>query len=132
MFDWENTIALHAVQGNRASWHGKREVSWVFLSCGRKMMYILELRWGCTFETGVWSVKSRHLSRYEGQLRNVNYAWQDNWELEVKWEFSSLFLFEIVILGCLTILENCQASSKFEAVNSTWLSSCQRHVRPLF
>ena len=28
----------------------------------------------------------------------------------------------------LTILKNCQASSKFEAVNSTWLSSCQRHI----
>ena len=25
-----------------------------------------------------------------------------------------------------------QASSKFEAVYSTWLSSCQRHVRPIF
>ena len=24
------------------------------------------------------SVKSGHLSRYEGQLRNVNWAWQDN------------------------------------------------------
>ena len=23
-------------------------------------------------------------------------------------------------------------SSKFEAVNSTWLSSCQKHVRPIF
>ena len=52
--------------------------------------------------------------------------------LEVKWEFRSLFLFETVILGFLTILKNCQASSKFEAVNSTWLSSCQMHVRPLF
>ena len=31
-----------------------------------------------------------------------------------------------------TILKNCQASSKFEAVNSTWLSTCQRHVRPIF
>ena len=37
-----------------------------------------------------------------------------------------------VILGFLSILKNCQASSKFEAVNSTWLSSCQRHVRPIF
>ena len=77
-------------------------------------------------------IEVRNLSRYEGQLRNVNYAWQVNWELEVKWEFSSLFLFEIVILGCLTILKNFQASSKLEAVNSTWLSSCQRHVRSLF
>ena len=52
--------------------------------------------------------------------------------LEVKWEFRSLFLFDTVILGFLTILKNCQVSSKFEAVNSTWLSSCKRHVRPIF
>ena len=52
--------------------------------------------------------------------------------LEVKWEFRSLFQFDTVILGFLTILKNCQTSSKFEAVNSTWLSSCQRHVRPIF
>ena len=37
-----------------------------------------------------------------------------------------------MILGFLTILKNCQASSKFEALNSTWLSSCQKHVRPIF
>ena len=29
-------------------------------------------------------------------------------------------------------IKNCQASSQFEAGNSTWLSSCQRHVRPIF
>ena len=52
--------------------------------------------------------------------------------LEVKWEFRSLFLFDTVILGFLTILKNCQASSTFEAVNSTWLSRCQSHVSPLF
>ena len=52
--------------------------------------------------------------------------------LEVKWEFRSLFLFERVILGFLTMLKNCQASPTFEAVNSTWLSSYQRHVRHLF
>ena len=52
--------------------------------------------------------------------------------LEVKWDFRSLFLYDTVILGFLTILKNCQASSTFEAVNSTWLLSCQRHVRPLF
>ena len=28
MFDWENAIALHAMQGNRASSRGEREVSW--------------------------------------------------------------------------------------------------------
>ena len=52
--------------------------------------------------------------------------------LEVKWEFTSLSLFDTLILGFLTILKNCQASAKFEAVNSTWLSSCLRHVRALF
>ena len=51
--------------------------------------------------------------------------------LEVKWEFRSLFLFDTVILEFQTILKNCQASSKFEAVNSPWLSSCQSNVRPL-
>ena len=72
MFDWENAIALHAMQGNRASSRGEGEVSWVFSSCGGNLGYILELRRGCPFETGVCSVKSGHLSRYEGQLRNVN------------------------------------------------------------
>ena len=51
--------------------------------------------------------------------------------LEVKWEFRSLFLFDRVILGFLTILKNCPASSTFEAVNFKWLSRWQRHVRPL-
>ena len=72
VFDWENAIALRAMQGNRASSPGEREVSWVFSSCGRNLGYILELRRGCPFETEVSSVKSGHLSRYEGQLRNVN------------------------------------------------------------
>ena len=72
MFDWENTIALHAMQGNRASSRGEGEGSWVFSSCGRHVGYILELRRGCPFESGVCSVKSGHMCRYEGQLRNVN------------------------------------------------------------
>ena len=33
MFDWENAIALHAMQGNRASSRGLGEVSCVFSSC---------------------------------------------------------------------------------------------------
>ena len=49
IFDWENTIALHAMQGNRASYRGEGEVSWVFSSCGRHVGYILELRRGCPF-----------------------------------------------------------------------------------
>ena len=72
MFDWENAIALHAMQGNRASSLGEGQVSWVFTSRGRNLGHILELRRGCPFETGVCSVKLVHLSRYEGHLRNVN------------------------------------------------------------
>ena len=67
----KTSIALHAMQGNRASCRGEGEVSWVFSSCGRNLGYILELQRGCPFETGVCSVKSGHLSRYEGQHRNV-------------------------------------------------------------
>ena len=37
-----------------------------------------------------------------------------------------------MILGFITILKIFQASATFEAVNSTWLSSCQRHVRIIF
>ena len=72
VFDRENAIALDTLQGNRASSRGEGKVSWVFSSCGRNLGYILDLRWGCPFVTGVCSVKSGHLSRYDGQLRNVN------------------------------------------------------------
>ena len=72
MFDWKNAIALDTMQGNRASPGGEKKISLVFSSCSRNLGYILELRRGCPFETGVCSVKSGHLSRYEGQVRNVN------------------------------------------------------------
>ena len=42
MFDWENAVTLHAMQGNRASSRGEGEVSWIFSSCGRHVWYILE------------------------------------------------------------------------------------------
>ena len=70
-FSWENAIALDTMQGNRASSRGEGKVSWVFSSCGRNMVYILDLRRRCSFETAVCSVKSGHLSRYDGQLTNV-------------------------------------------------------------
>ena len=42
MFDWEYEIALHAMQGNRASSRSEGEVSWFFLSCCGTLAYILE------------------------------------------------------------------------------------------
>ena len=72
MFDWENAVDLHAMQVNRASSRGEGEVSWVFSSCARHVWYILELRRGCPFSTGVCLVKSGHLSRYDGYLKKLN------------------------------------------------------------
>ena len=34
MFDWENALALHAMQGSWASSRGEGDVSWVFSSSG--------------------------------------------------------------------------------------------------
>ena len=42
MFDWKHEIALHAVQGNRASSHSEGEVSWLFWNCCGNLGYILE------------------------------------------------------------------------------------------
>ena len=71
-FDWENAIAMDTKQGNWAASRRAGKVSWVFSSCGKNLGYILELRRGCPFESGVCSVKSGHLSRYQGQLSIVN------------------------------------------------------------
>ena len=78
MLDWENGIALHAKQGNRASFPSEGDVSYDFSSCGRNLGYICELQRGWPFETLLCSVKSGLLSSYEGHLRNLNLAWQDN------------------------------------------------------
>ena len=72
MFDFKHGIALHAIKGNQASIRDKGKVSWVFLSCGRNLGYILELWWGSPFETRISSVKSGVLSSYDGHLRNLN------------------------------------------------------------
>ena len=56
--DVEHGIALHAVQGNRASSRREGEVSWFFSSCGRNLGYILELRRGGLFQKRVCSATS--------------------------------------------------------------------------
>ena len=76
--DSELWIALHPMQGNQLSSPGEGYVSWYFSSCNRNLGYILELQWGCPFETPLCSAKSGLLSSYEGHLRNLNKAWQDN------------------------------------------------------
>ena len=78
VFDWEHGIALHAMQGNRASSRGEGEVSWVFSSCVRYLGYILELHREWPLDTRVCSAKSGLLPIYDGHLGNLNEAWQDN------------------------------------------------------
>ena len=57
MFDWESGIALHAVQGSRASSPVEVDVSWDLSRCSRNLVYILELQRGWPFETPLCSVK---------------------------------------------------------------------------
>ena len=72
-------------------------------------------------------IEVRNLSRYEGQLRNVNCRGRKiQTLLEVKWEIRSLFLVCTVILGCLTIFMKSQEPTPFEALNSPCLSKYQR------
>ena len=62
LFNWEKVIVLHEMQGNRASSLSELEVSWFFLSCGRNLGYILELRQPKPLTTFVFSATSGLLS----------------------------------------------------------------------
>ena len=76
VFHSENGTPQPAVPGNQASYCSEAEVSWVFSSCSRHLLYILELRRVWPFETRVCSAKSGLLSSYDGHLGKLNYAWQ--------------------------------------------------------
>ena len=77
-FDWEHGTPQHEIQGNRASSCSEGEVSRVFSSCGRPLVYILEFRRRWPFETQVCSAKSGLLSIYDDHLGKLKYAWQEN------------------------------------------------------
>ena len=72
MFDWEYGIALHAMQGNRASFPSEGDVSYDFSRCSKNLGYIRELKLGWPFETPLCSAKSGHQRSYEGHLKNLN------------------------------------------------------------
>ena len=78
MFYGEQGTALLAMKGNWCSSLGYWEVSWFFPSCSGNMGYMLELCRGWPFKTRDCSAKSGLLSSYEGHLRNLFKAWQDN------------------------------------------------------
>ena len=46
VFNWENGIALLAMQGNQASFPSEGDVSYDFSSCGRNLEYIREFQQG--------------------------------------------------------------------------------------
>ena len=46
LFDWEQGIPLHAMNGNWASSLSEREASFLFSSCAGNLGYVLELRLG--------------------------------------------------------------------------------------
>ena len=131
MFDWENAITLHAMQGNRATSHGEREVSWVFSSCGRNLGYIVEFSRGCPLETGVCSVKSGHLSRYSDTSDSYTRLGSKIWMLlDMRREARRPLLVGTVRFLFLSIFTENQSSSPFEALNSAQPSMCQRDVNP--
>ena len=76
-----NSSARNAGESGLIFEEGK--VSWVFSSCGRHLVYIIELRRGWLFETRVCSAKSRLQSSYDGHLGKLNYAWQENTDASV-------------------------------------------------
>ena len=65
VFDWEYGIALHALQGNRASFPSEGDVSYDFSSWGRNLRYIRELQQGWLFKTPLCSAKSGLLCIYD-------------------------------------------------------------------
>ena len=70
------------------------------------------------------------LSSYEGHLRNLFEVFSAiGMLLEVRWEIHGAFPASTGILGFLSIFKKSQASSPFEALHSTCLSTCQNDMR---
>ena len=131
VFDGEHGIALHTMQGNWALSRGKGEVPWFFSSCGRNLGFIPELRLRWPFSTRdceelqdsclVVSDNSGFSSRL---FRAIGMP------IDVRREAQCPFPVPTGLLGFLSIYKRSQASSPFEALNSSSRSSCQKDVRP--
>ena len=126
VFHWEYVFVLHAMQGNRASFPSEGDVSYNFSSCGRNLGYIRELQQGWPFETPLCSAKSGLLCSYDGHLRNLNEAWQDNTdtsggEVGDQLSLSSFYRY----IGIPISFQEESSLVSFEALNSTSLWRCQ-------
>ena len=75
-----------------------------FLELSQELGVYSRVTAGMSIRNSSLFIEVRNLSRYEGQLRMLTRRGRKiQTLLEVKWEFRSLFLFDTVILGCLTI-----------------------------
>ena len=71
VFDWENAIALDTLPGNRAlSRRGERLMG--FLELRQEPGVYSRVTAGMSVRNSSLFIEVRNLSRYEGQLRNVN------------------------------------------------------------
>ena len=70
---------MHAMKGNRASslggWGGSLMV---FFGLWREPGVYSRVKAGVAIKNFICSLMSGFLSSYDGHLRNLNYAWQDN------------------------------------------------------
>ena len=111
MFDGENGIALHTVQGYQASSRCEGDVSWFYSSCGGNLGYILELRQEWPFKTRVSSATSGLLCSCEGHLVfSSMHGRAIETPLKVR---QGSFPAATGILGFLLISKSSQASSPF-------------------
>ena len=102
----------------------------VFLKLGWEPGYIPELRWGLPFKTRICQ-RSNDSCSYERHLGNLFEALQGYRDASRGQAGDPGYLpVATGILGFLTIFKMSQASSPFEALNSTCLSRCQRDVGP--
>ena len=76
VFEEEYGVALLPMQENQSSSCGDGEVSWFFSSCGRRLGFPLELRWGWPLITRVFSATSGLLANCERHLGILLEAWQ--------------------------------------------------------
>ena len=71
VFDWENTIALDTLQGNRASYRPGGESLMGFLEVRQEPGVYSRVTAGMSIRNSSLFIEVRNLSRYEGQLSNV-------------------------------------------------------------
>ena len=130
MFDGQLGIALHAMQGNRASSRSEGEVSRFFSRCGGNLGYILELhRDGPSKLVLVQLGQDSCLVLRDTAGFSLMLGRAMGMPLEVRWETKYPFPVATVILGFLSIFKRSQTSSPFEALKSTCLSRFQRDMR---